>query len=229
MKHSAARGPGTWRVIPLLLAFLLSSPLARAEQDVRAPELAIFVGRLAEVRELDLDCGRGCWNFDSGYRLRYSVLEALSGDAGSHQGGFDFFGHYGLPSFAHYDTALLFVFKDDKTSVMARYLAFPVTRTKDGAWAFCGDPYPEDVSRSNRPSLHRVEFEAPVAASGVTSGYRGDAWWPGWSKGMKQGQKCCRKAALAQDLAAYFQSRAEPGYNRVFLFADPEEQEPPHE
>ena len=217
-----ARGFACMRMLVLLLAFGLLPQGVRAGEDTSSPKLLVFIGRLAEVRELKTDCGKGCWNFDSGYQLRYSVLETLSGDAGGGEESFQFFGHYGLPSFTYYDTALLFVFKDENTSVMARYLAFPVARTIDGGWAFCGDPYPEDRSRSNRPAFHRVEFDEPVVPSSITAGYREDVSWSGWIEGMKPGRKRCRKAALVEDLAAYFQSRAEPGYNRVYLFSDPE-------
>ncbi len=209
----------------LFLVVGLSSSAARAGENASASELVIFVGKLAEVQELNYDCGQGCWNFDSGYRLTYSVVKTLSGEAGRQEESFDFFGHYGLPAFTHYDTALLFVFKGKEANVMARYLAFPVARTDDGNWAFCGDPYPEDIPRSDRPDFRRVSFEVPVASSSITAGYRDDGSWSGWFDGMKPGLKRCRRAALVADMVAYFRSRAEPGYNRVYLFSTPEGRE----
>ena len=208
-----------WGFLSALVASL-SPAVARADEMAKEPELTVFVGRLAEVRQLEYDCGRGCWNFDSGYRLRYSVLEAISGDVDPQEESFDFFGHYGLPDFTHYDTALLFVFKGDKENVMARYLAFPVARTDTGAWAFCGNPYPEEVSRADRPAFHRVRFQTPIAASDITAAYRDDMSWSGWKAGMKPGRKRCGNAALAEELAAYFRPGAEPGYNRIYLFSE---------
>lgn len=213
----------------LSLATGLLSPVVGAGEAGEEPELVAFVGRLTEVRELNHDCGRDCWNFDSGYALTYSVLEVLSGDTGRNEESFDFFGHYGLPAFVHYDTALLFVFKGERSNVMARYLAFPVAQTDEGNWAFCGDPYPEDTPGPDRAAVHRVRFRSPVVLSDVTARYRDDASWRSWFNEMKPGRERCRRAVFVEDLVEHFQPRAEPGHSRVYLFPEPQGQDPQSE
>ena len=197
---------------------MVAPVMAVSAQEARPdPELLIFVGKLAEVRELDYDCGAKCWNFDSGFELKYDVLEVMRGQIGLPRLDFEFFGHYGLPSFTHHEKALVFVYRTEHQHVMARYLAFPVEMTTNGFWAYCGDPYADTTPASAR-NFHAVRFEAPVALSAVTASFRNDQSRDEFVGKMKPGRRRCGNAVSAEDLIDFFESQAEPGYNRVYQF-----------
>jgi len=206
----------TWRAC-LLLAALAPVLASGAEPEPDKPALMIFVGKLTEVRELNYDCGENCWNFDSGFQMKYEVIESLRGEVGSPSVSFEFFGHYGLPSFAQFEKALVFVYKGFHQNVMARYLAFPVEKTTDGSWAYCGDPYPGDTPARSR-QVRSVKFESPVALSPVTERFRDRDVNDDVVAKMKPGSRRCGKAVAAEDLVDFFEPQAEPGYNRIYNF-----------
>lgn len=197
----------------ILLLAALAVPSVHAE-DAQKP--FVFIGRLLAVRELPEECEKDCWNFDSGYELKYEVLQEVSGRSQNSPVTFRFYGHYGLDPFAFYPHALLFVYEEDGLNVMARYLAYPVAKTINGLWAYCGDPYLKDAPESAK-KFWKVEFSERVDYSPLTREFHENSTDMQMGE-MRRGALHCRKAVYAGDLAAYAISRAEPGYNRIWRF-----------
>lgn len=197
----------------IIVAAAFISPACEASENA---EPVVFVGRLLQVRELPDECAGTCINFDSGYELEYEVVQDVAGHPKSDLVKIRFYGHYGLQDFAFYPHALLFVYEDDKQSVLARYLAFPVDRTTTGGWAYCGDPYREDALASDK-KFRKVEYLERLEYSPVTKQYH--EYSASLHAGeMRPGISDCRRGVYVADLAAYAIGKAEPGYNRVWVF-----------
>lgn len=198
----------------------LTSPVRSADVSggsVATPPLAIFVGRLLSIEEVDTDCGEDCAPFDSGYVLVYQPLTSMDGGSMASPVRVQFFGHYGLPSFARFDTALLFVFRGERQDVLARYLGFPVAETVDGRWAYCGDTHPDDTPPRDR-SLARITFAREVEATDAQipqddAGHRFSG-----RDAMRPGVRHCAAGMHAEDLVRLHGPDAEPGYLRVWQF-----------
>lgn len=203
----------SWAVVLTLLLVASASPSIHAEE---AQKPFVFIGRLLAVRELPEECEKDCWNFDSGYELKYEVLQEVSGRSQNNPVTFRFYGHYGLDPFAFYPHALLFVYEEDGLNVMARYLAYPVARTINGLWAYCGDPYLKGAPESAK-KFRKVEFGERIDYSPLTREHHENSADMHMGE-MRRGILDCRKAVYADDLADYAIGQAEPGYNRIWRF-----------
>lgn len=195
---------------PVQAADVSSGPVA-------APPLAIFVGRLLSIEEVDTDCGENCAPFDSGYVLVYQPLKSMEGGPLPSPVRVQFFGHYGLPSFARFDTALLFVFLGEHQDVLARYLGFPVAQTADGRWAYCPDTHPDDTSPRDR-SLARITFARKVEATDAEIPQDDARHRFTRRDAMRPGIRHCAAGMHAEDLVRLHAPDAEPGYLRVWQF-----------
>ena len=195
------------------------SPLTSiaGENVSEVPPPVAFVGELVGIKELNYDCGKDCWDFDSGYEMKYRVIREVSGAVSETVVSFDYFGHNGLTQFAFYPYALIFMYRMDDENLMARYMAVPVWPTIDGDWGYCGDPYWNDIPRQAR-KFRRLKFASPVTFSSITTKWRDDDYL--WFVGkMQPGRKHCWHGAVAEDMVSAMLPVATPGYRRVFQFA----------
>src|SRR5881394_2851062 len=93
------------------LAALLAFSVAQQTTADRPPsDLAVFVGRFVDIRELPNVCdGKDCISLDGRYAATYEVLRTLRGSISNKTVSFEVFDHYGLPDFTRYVNSLLFV------------------------------------------------------------------------------------------------------------------------
>ena len=207
--------------LPIFLATLLvaisSWPSFAGGRDSKVPPPIAFVGELIGIKQLNYDCGTDCWDFDAGYELQYRVLREVSGKTGQETVKVDFFGHMGLLPFAYYPHALIFMYRMDDGNLMARYLAYPVWRTIDGKWGYCGDPYWNGVPKSAR-KFHRLKFESPIAFSTISDQWRDDDDSSIADK-MRPGRRQCWRGVDAEDIVPAMLPLATPGYRRIVEFA----------
>ncbi len=204
------------------LTVLAAPALAAGEGDAPdgaspKPPLSVFIGRLLSIEALDVNCGQDCAPFDSGYALVYQPLKPMQGMPVPSPVRVQFFGHYGLPSFARFDTALLFVFRGERDDTLARYLGFPVAETADGRWAHCGDTQDEDAPPRDR-RLARFAFAHKVKTTDAVVPEQDDGHRFSSRDPMRPGIRHCAAGMDAEDLARLHAPRAEPGYLRVWRF-----------
>ena len=135
---------------------------------VPGENLVVFVGRKLSVRQFQPTVAPGTFLMDNAFRARYQVLQVFCGELRSPQIEFEAYDHYGTPTFAEFETVVLFVSREDGRFVHQKYLYANVYETTDGSWAGCGDPYQfeSDVHRG-RIQAKPVQFKRPVTFSVV--------------------------------------------------------------
>ena len=69
------------------------------------PPLRVFVGRLTAASPKPYTFSDGSALFDTGWTLRYEVLQAVRGEFDESATTFDYWGHGGLTEFGRYDRA----------------------------------------------------------------------------------------------------------------------------
>jgi len=149
-------------VVAILIGFLggcvprdpLAPPKLNAQRD-----LIVFVGKRLSVTKQTAEQD----SMDEKFEARYRVLQLVFGRYEGTEITFTVYDHYGSPSFAQYDTALMFVARYEGKLYHEKYQYFAVYPTRDGRWASCGDPY------SDEPPVHRgalkphpIEFATAV-------------------------------------------------------------------
>ena len=164
-------------ILLALIASVLALPsvaLAEPEQDVVA-----FVGRLISIEEVPAKCPepeetgeasalQPICSMDSLFEARYEVLNVLSGSVSTRELSFKIADHYGFPSFADFQNALLFVNVGQNENWLEKYQGYPVHRTTSDNWASCGNPYDERVGDPPR-HLQPLSFESDLGVVGEFS------------------------------------------------------------
>jgi hypothetical protein len=115
-------------------------------------QLHVFVGEKIDVIPFEEGTVSGNLIMDYAFKARYRVLENVYGEYRSDTIEFLAYDHYGLPPFASFDHALLFVSEVDGKYQHEKYQYFDVYRTIDHRWAGDGDAYKfdEQVPKSRR-------------------------------------------------------------------------------
>lgn len=127
-----------------------------------------FVGRKIEVAQLiDGEDDPDVIVLDLGFAARYEILELVHGAYDENTIDFEAYDHYGFPRFAERDVAMLYLREYDGRLYHWKYQWDPVHLTKDGRYAFCGDPYfdldEEEREAAGARPLQPIEFQPPVA------------------------------------------------------------------
>ena len=98
------------------------------------------------------------------YLSRYRILDVIHGSFNGNLIEFKAYDHYGFPSYSKEKFVLLYVYEEN--GILYRKADATIHPTKNGRWAFCGDPYSDDEDNENylaekRP-LDIIEFWPPV-------------------------------------------------------------------
>ncbi len=103
---------------------------------------------------------------DEAFVARYEILDVVHGDYGGRTIDFEAYDHYGYPMFAKHDLAMLYVVEYEGALFHRKYQWDRVHPTKDGRYAYCGDPYflldETELEDVDRRSLEPIEFDPPV-------------------------------------------------------------------
>ncbi len=137
-------------------------------------KLIAFVGRKVALKEFDpsrddpkpMNEDEIIIHMDSAFEARYEILELVHGKYGEKLIDFEVYDHNGFPKFAKRDIAMLYVGELDGRLVHKKYQWDRVHRTKEGRYAYCGDPYyfldeGERADVTPRP-LQAIDFDPPV-------------------------------------------------------------------
>ncbi len=105
-------------------------------------------------------------NLDIGFAARYRILELVHGAYAGDTIDFVAYDHYGFPRFAEPDVAMVYVAEHEGRLFHRKYLWDAVSKTKDGRYAACGDPYAnldeEELAEVERRPLEEIDFDPPV-------------------------------------------------------------------
>jgi hypothetical protein len=116
------------------------------------PNLIAFVGRRLNIEHVEPKENE--FRFDDEFRVRVEVLEVVFGKYESKEMEFSSYIHIGRPAFQDSEFGLVYISKDQGQYFQQKYLFQPVSRTSDGRWAGCGDPY------SGMPDEHKHGVQA---------------------------------------------------------------------
>ncbi|WMW80739.1 hypothetical protein RF679_00325 [Undibacterium cyanobacteriorum] len=98
---------------------------------------------------------------DAAFRARYQILQPIYGEfEGGDRIEFTAYDHYGTPKFGQHQQVMLFVTKIEGQWYHVKYQYFPVDPTKDGDWAFCGNPYGKSKGAASLHSLPPAALQA---------------------------------------------------------------------
>ena len=144
-----------------LIAFLVGCTTSRIESE---NGLFSFVGEKINLEDfIPLRCKLPlsvC--LDSAFIAKYKILEKVYGDHSGTEIKFIVFDHYGVPRFSEYDQVLLFVSTYKGKNYHEKYQFYPVHKTTDGDWAYCGDPYGENYPHPKPVIPQKLEFTHPI-------------------------------------------------------------------
>ena len=160
--------------ISLMLAACASDPLPNFDNAFNvdgADKDIAFVGRkIAVVQVLEDPVQQNgdeiVIKMDSGFLARYEIIELVHGAYPGKTIDFEAYDHYGFPPFARPNVAMIYLTEWDGRLIHRKYKWDRVSRTKDGRYAACGDPYfsleaDERAEVEQRP-LAAIEFDPPV-------------------------------------------------------------------
>ncbi len=121
-----------------------------------------FIGEQLDIELITEKSNTDQINFYKYYQASYRIIEPIWGNYQNDAINFSAANHYdGLPAFAKNTYVMLFVSKKDDLWVHETNLYFPVHRTDDEKWAYCGDPSPR--RRDVKPAkLHKINFKPPI-------------------------------------------------------------------
>lgn len=104
---------------------------------------------------------------DLGFLVRYEILELVHGNYPKKAIDFEAYDHYGFPRFAVSDVAMIYVVEHEGRLFHRKYQWDAVSKTKDGRYAACGDPYAdldeEELADVERRALDRIDFVPAVS------------------------------------------------------------------
>jgi len=138
-------------------------------------KIIAFVGRKIGIREFDpsrddpdpADPDEIIIHMDSAFEARYEILELIHGKYDRRLIDFEAYDHYGVPSFSKPDVAMIFLVEENGRLYHYKYQWAPVHKTKDGRYAYCGDPYfdfdDDDRINVKRQPLQNIAFDPPVS------------------------------------------------------------------
>jgi hypothetical protein len=92
--------------------------------------LFVFIGEKVNLKQLPSEAG-----MDGRYLAKYKVLQTIYGGFLKDTIEFEAYDHYGLPSFAAFKNAMLFVRKDSSRYLHLKYQYFGLYKTVDNRWA----------------------------------------------------------------------------------------------
>lgn len=164
----------------LLLALLFPASPAPAAEDREfsiltqaasdpgeAGEILVFVGEQVAYEPLEMNCGEGCWVFDSWYTARYRVSQWIHGVPPGEEITFEVAEHAVIAPFGHSRFALVFVEKHGESLSLVKYQQVPVYPTAGGSFASCGpvwgrDPGDRRPLDPEEPELEDIAFLPPL-------------------------------------------------------------------
>jgi hypothetical protein len=129
--------------------------------QVSGDEFFVFVGEQLNIEFIPEDINPDTIIQYDHYEATYRVVQAIWGNYQEDTIAFSVYDHYGLPPFANDKYTMLFVTKQGRGWTQELYQAYPVSRTEEGDWAYCGDPTPERWE-SEPAEMHKVVFDPPV-------------------------------------------------------------------
>jgi hypothetical protein len=186
-----------------LLAFSVAQQTTAGQPPA---DLAVFVGRFVDIRELPNVCeGKDCISLDARYGATYEVLKTLRGSISNKTISFEVFDHYGLPDFTRYEISLLFVEQSKDGNYLQKYHGFAVDPTIDGSWGYCG-PFSFGKVKVEIKDLQDIDF-VPGVVFGAVGSLNNRAIREQYNPSIyevKNGLVYCRKGLKAEKLVALF-------------------------
>lgn len=197
------------KALAVLLAGVLCCPAATAADGQEAVETFVFVGERVSIEEAPDPCAETfrktgeltCINMDSLYKTRYRVLQRIAGAYGGSDIEFMVADHYGIPPFARFRNALLFVALADDGPWLHKYQAIPLHLTVDGQWASCGDIGRQPHGKPS-PHLKTLRFQREIAEEADLTPYMLESYGAGerpeWR--IERGKVWCSQGILLEDV-----------------------------
>lgn len=104
-------------------------------------------------------------SMDHKYIAKYKIVQLLSGSYSNDTIEFEVFDHYGEPSFANFETVLLFVSKHNGKLYHEKYQYFDVYLTKNGIWAspYSSSDYNHSFSSNITVKPETMSFKKEVS------------------------------------------------------------------
>lgn len=132
-----------------------------------------FIGEMIALDKLDYEeyCpltedGQLRLCMDSRFNARYRIVELLDGDYDGETIDFAVYDHYGLPNFSKHARVILYVKQFETGLYHHKYAYDPLSPTREGEFAFCGDPYADydlsQIEENGRADLTPFDFEPPI-------------------------------------------------------------------
>jgi hypothetical protein len=160
--------------------------------------LVAFVGKKISVEKIP-----GRYGLDAKFKARYQVLQVVYGQYSASNIEFTVFDHYGDPSFAKYETALLYVVLRRSWLLQPRYFHEkyqyqPVYATGDNRWAGCGSPYQRDQPIGEGIQPQTIDYKS-INISGIPIA-KLEEQYPKSLFDYRKNTVVCRKGVFSEDL-----------------------------
>jgi hypothetical protein len=176
-----------------------------AQEPPDAQEMLVFVGKLISIEERPDPCKSEenaetmCISMDALWSARYEVISVLHGVPSTPEIAFDVADHYGFPSFAHNQHALLFVNLRPDGNYLEKYQGFEVHETVSGEWATCGNPIDERLGGEPR-GLRRIAFRHDLGNATELSAAGIERQFPPDLYRIEAGRAYCTQGVGVHDL-----------------------------
>ncbi|MCP5347683.1 MAG: hypothetical protein R3F41_17030 [Gammaproteobacteria bacterium] len=135
--------------------------IENGENRVTEDNFFVFIGEPVEITPVENPNNEKAIVHYNRYDLSYRVLRTVWGSYDESMISFSAYDHYGPPPFINFRHVMLFVTKIDETWVHELYQWFPIYKTIDDDWAYCGNPVPSDWT-GDEIDLQPIQFEPPV-------------------------------------------------------------------
>lgn len=117
----------------IFVTFIFSLPTYA--QELKEPNLYVFVGEKISVEQFEPELEEGVIMMDKSFRARFKVLKPVYNNLPADTLEFLSYVHLGEPLFSHFEHSIIFVIKSNEGYIHARYLSSPVYKTENGKWA----------------------------------------------------------------------------------------------
>ena len=193
----------------VLLSLLLSSLLP--SQATASDALLVAIGKLVKITKQPDPCMPPseksdygsepefeCITLDAVYEATYEIEQVLVGSTPQRSVTFNIADHYGFPSFAEYNYALLFINRGEE-SWLHKYQGYAVHRTTSDEWASCGNPY-DDRAGDEPRDLSEISFARPLTTLGELSAAGASLRFDERYVEIEDGKVFCRKGIYVEQL-----------------------------
>ncbi|MDQ2075156.1 hypothetical protein [Marinimicrobium sp. ABcell2] len=124
----------------------------------------VFVENPISVEQTENPKNEGAIVYNHRFELTYRVLKPIWGNYNDDQISFTLYDHYGEPAVLFRRYSLIFLTKLEGKWAHEKYQWYPLNKTAEGDWAYCGDPTPAEWE-GQPAKLFTIEFSPPVTRS----------------------------------------------------------------